>query len=329
MRLRHRCFQTVWRLPLVADALLGSGPMWNCRRMPGRLALPLVAMAAAWALLPSAIGAQPRESGAVTTLAGNATVSRAGVSRHLRFRDSLFNGDTITTGEKSTLRVLLACKAIVTAHELTEWTIADTSGISGLGLTEGKLGLSIARQLMPQHDVLQVSTPNALATVRGSSVVVEVHGARSRAGIASVFSVLSGPVEVAAGGPTVLVGSLQRLRVNGKAAGLLEDLTHAEIEILTADLKGGARQHSAATTEFTRMLTARARDRALGHVSGQSGGSTGEPPSAPRRDEVLVPPRVSDVRHDNDTAATPDRCTAQAVGASGIVRESDTKKSAP
>jgi hypothetical protein len=297
--------------------------------MLGRLAFPLVAMVAAWALLPSATGAQPRESGAVTTLAGNATVSRAGISRHLRFRDSLFNGDTITTGEKSTLRVLLACKAIVTAHELTEWTIADTSGISGLGLTEGRMGLSIARQLMPQHDVLHVSTPNALASVRGSSVVVEVHGTRSHAGIASVFSVLSGPVEVAAGGASVVLGSRQRLRVNGTAAGLLEDLTPAEIEILTADLKGGARQHSAATTEFSRMLTVRERDRALGHVSGQSDGSVGGPPSVLRRDEILVTPRVSDVRHDNDTGATPDRCTAQAVGASGIVRESDTKNSAP
>jgi len=303
--------------------------MWDCRRVPSRSALLLVAMAAAGAVLPSVTGAQQQESGAVTMLTGSAAVSRAGASQHLRFRDSLFNGDKITTGEKSTLRVLLACKAIVTAHELSEWTIADTSGMFGLGLTAGRMGLSIARQLMPQQDVLQVSTPNALASVRGSSVVVEVHGTRTRAGIASVFSVLSGPVEVAAGGATVVVGSRQRLRVRDNAVGLLEDLTSAEIEVLAADLKGGARQHSAATLEFSRMLATRERDRALGHVSGQSDGSVGAPPAGPRRDEILVTPRVSDVRHDNDTGAAPGRCTAQTLGASGIVRESDTKKPVP
>lgn len=289
----------------------------------------MVALAAVWAVLPHMVAAQTQEAGVVTTLTGSATVTRAGASQHLRFKDSLFSGDTITTAEKSTLRVLLSCKAIVTVHEVSEWAIPGTGGAGGLGVSAGRLGLTIARQRMGRHESMQVRTPNAAAAVRGSSVIVEVRGSRSGAAIASIFSVLSGPVDISAGGTTVRVASHQRLLVRDNTMGVVEGLTPGEIEFLAAGLKGGARQHAGATSEFRELLTARERDRALGHVFGRVDGSAGGSPSGPRRDEILVAPGVSDLRHDNDTRRASDRCAAQSASADGIVRESDTGKSAP
>jgi hypothetical protein len=207
-------------------------------------------------------------------------------------------------------------------------SITETSGLAGLALSDGRIGLTIARQLMAQDDVVHVRTPNVFASVRGSSVIVEVQRTPPGAAIASVFSVLSGPVEIVAVGATVRVGSRQRLRIRDDVVGLVEGLSNQETELLAADSKG-ARQHSSATLEFGEMM-ARERDRALGHVLGRVDGSLGAAgTTGPRRDEILVAPRVSDVRQRHDTAATPARCTAQAAGARGIVRESDSSTSTP
>lgn len=204
--------------------------MRESSRIPGHLVFHLVATAAIWILLPFASSAQPREAGVVITLTGSATLSRAGSSQSLRFRDSLFNGDTITTAANSTLRVLLACTAIATARERSAWSLVATEGRAGLTLSDGRMGLTIARQLMTQDDFLQVRTPNALAAVRGSSVVVDVHRNAPGAGITSLFSVLSGPLEVFAAGATVRVGSRQRLRVRDNLAGVVESLFNEESE---------------------------------------------------------------------------------------------------
>jgi hypothetical protein len=292
--------------------------MWESSRIPGHVAFHLAATAAVWILLPFTSSAQPREAGVVITLTGSATLSRAGASQSLRSRDSLFNGDTITTAANSTLRVLLACTAIATARERSAWSLAVAEGRAGLSLSDGRMGLTIARQIMAQDDFLHVRTPNAFASVRGSSVVVDVHRNAPGARITSLFSVLSGPVEVFAAGATVRVGSGQRLRVRDDLAGVVEGLSNEESELLAADLKG-ARPHSTAIAEFSEMLAARERDRALGHVFGRGGDSSGAAPQEPRREGLLAAPPVSDVRQRHDTAATPARCTAR-----GIVRESDT-----
>jgi hypothetical protein len=248
---------------------------------------------------------------------------RRRVSGHLAFQVV-----AIATVGNSTLRMLLAGKAIATVRERSEWSITETGGLAGLALSDGRIGLTIARQLMAHDDILHVRTPNVLASVRGSSVIVEVQRILPGAGIASVFSVLSGPVEIVAVGTTVRVGSRQPLRIRDNVVGLVEGLSNEETELLAADFKG-TRQHSSATLEFSEMLEARERDRALGHVLGRVDGSLGATATGPRRDEILIAPRVSDVCQRHDTAATPARCAAQAAGARGIVRESDSSTSAP
>jgi hypothetical protein len=208
-------------------------------------------------------------------------------------------------------------------RERSEWSITETGGLAGLALSDGRIGLTIARQLMAPEDVLHVRTPNVLASVRGSAVIVEVQRILG-AGIASMFSVLSGPVEMVAAGATVRVGSRQRLHIRDNVVGLVAGLSNEETEVLAADLKG-ARQHSSAILEFSEAPAAPERDRALGHVLGRVEGSLGATPTGQRSGA----PRVSDVRQRHDTAAPPARCTAQAAGARGIVRESDTNTSAP
>lgn len=58
--------------------------------------------------------------GIVTTLAGQATVTRAALARPpLRFKDEVFVRDRISTAENSVLRDLLAAEVLVTVRELS------------------------------------------------------------------------------------------------------------------------------------------------------------------------------------------------------------------
>jgi hypothetical protein len=159
--------------------------------------------------------------------------------------------------------------------------------------------------------------------VHGSAAIVEVHRATPGAGVASVFSVLSGPVEIVATGAAVRVDNAQRLRIRDNSVGVVEGLSGGEIELLAANLRG-TRQHSTATSEFSEMLTARERDRALGYISARGDSSLGSRPAGSRSDELLAVPLVSEARQRHDTESAPARCTPPTAGARGIVRESDT-----
>jgi FecR protein len=212
--------------------------------------------------LASPAGAQQTGVGVVTNLTGSATVARTSNTQPLRFKDSVYGRDRIVTAEKSLLRVLLGGKAIVTMRELSELTITDAGGFAGLELSGGRMGLSVARQLMAPGETVQISTPNAVASVQGSVVIAEVSGGRG-AGAVSLFNVLSGPVEVVAGGASVNVGSRQRVRVSGGTLGPVEDLSPEDVSRLAAQLKSAEPQHTDVANEFQQELTAREQTRAL------------------------------------------------------------------
>ena len=131
------------------------------------------------------------------------------------------------------------------------------------------MGLSVARQLMAPGETVQISTPNAVASVKGSVVITEVSGGHG-AGAVSLFNVLSGPVEVVAGGASVNVGSRQRVRVSDGALGPVEDLSPEDVSRLAAQLKSGEPQHTDVANEFQRELTAREQTRALSKTSPKS-----------------------------------------------------------
>lgn len=241
--------------------------------MRQRLAVALAALAAVWSATTPSVVAQPEGLGTVTALSGSATLSRAATSAPLHFKDSVLKRDRISTAENSLVRVLLGGRAIVTIRELSELTIADRAGTMSLELSGGRIGLSVARQLMGGGETVDVHTPNAVASMRGSVAIVDVRPAEPGAGVVCIFSVLSGPAEVAAGGASVQVASRQRVRIAGGAIGPIEDLTDEDVERLATALTSSERQDADAASAF------KADGAPLGAVEG---GPNGSPPRAGR-----------------------------------------------
>jgi len=247
--------------------------MPGCGTVRQRFAVAVVALAAAWSATTSSAEAQQEGLGTVTALSGNATVSRAATSAPLQLKDPVLKRDRISTAENSLVRVLLGGRAIVTVRELSELTIADSAGTMSLELSGGRVGLSVARQLMGTGETVDVHTPNAVASMRGSVAIVDVRPAEPGAGVVSVFSVLSGPAEVAAGGASVQVTSRQRVRVAGGAIGPIEDLTDEEVERLAEALTSSEPLHADAAS------ACEADGASLGAVKG---GPKGSPPQVGR-----------------------------------------------
>lgn len=126
-------------------------------------------------LLPTAAVAQPSQ-GVVTLLLGQATLTRRApvTPQALRFKDNLFEHDRINTGERSLVRVLLGDKALVTVRELSVFTITEEARNQTVRLTWGKLAVSVAHSRMRPGEAIEIRTPNAIAAVRGTVVIVEV-----------------------------------------------------------------------------------------------------------------------------------------------------------
>jgi hypothetical protein len=128
----------------------------------------------------------------VTTLHGLATVARTAVPQEtpLKFKDDVFYQDRISTKESSIVRVLLGGKALVTVRELSVLTITEEPGRATVDLHSGKIALAVARKLMRSGEVIEIRTPNAIAAVRGTVIIVELIGN------IALFNVLSGVIAV-------------------------------------------------------------------------------------------------------------------------------------
>jgi hypothetical protein len=109
-----------------------------------RFAAALLALALGPA---SALAQTTGAVGVVTTVSGQATVARTGLTEpaSVRFRDPVFTHDRISTGEKSIVRVLLGGKAVVTARELSVLTINEESLRSTVILDSGRWGRACSR----------------------------------------------------------------------------------------------------------------------------------------------------------------------------------------
>ncbi len=127
--------------------------------------------------VPASVPAQVApQAGVVTALAGRANVARPAQPEPvaLKFKDPLFVKDTINTAENSVVRALLGGKALITVRELSAFTITEEVGRSIVNLDKGTLALVVSRQRMREGEVIEVRTPNAIAAVRGTVMVVEV-----------------------------------------------------------------------------------------------------------------------------------------------------------
>lgn len=190
--------------------------------------------------------------GVVTALQGEATVTRGALPQptSLRFRDDVFFRDVINTRERSTVRLLLGGKGVVTVREQSQLTLdeavtSDGARRSSISLFFGKIGTAIARSLMGPGEEVEVRTPNAVAAVRGTVLVAEyippkqsaegpkpillastdprglLAQATPPAGGQSNFFVLSGSVTVTPEGqPPVTVGAMQTVSVTATPAGI-------------------------------------------------------------------------------------------------------------
>ena len=190
-------------------------------------------------LLPGVAVAQPSQ-GVVTMLVGQATLTRHApdTPQPLRFKDDLFAQDRINTWERSLVRVLVRGIALVTVRELSVFTITEGARDQTVRLTSGKLAVGVAHGRLRPGEAIEIRTPNAIAAVRGTVVIVEVlppaiPGAtpntlvtvtRGTVGVTRTDQTGSGEVPVQAG------------QVYDVAAGRLQALTAAEAESTWADL---------------------------------------------------------------------------------------------
>jgi hypothetical protein len=139
------------------------------RRVAALVALGLgVTASTAWAQSPKA--------GVVTAVQGQSMAIRQTAAQPLvlRLKDDVFVQDRIETRENSLVRILLSGKALITVRELSVFTITEQPGKATVDLQSGKLALGVAKSLLGSGQAIEVRTPNAIAAVRGSAIVVEV-----------------------------------------------------------------------------------------------------------------------------------------------------------
>jgi len=214
-----------------------------------------------------------RGVGVVTTLAGRATVARAALAepQPLRFKDDVFVRDHIATAEKSIVRVLLGGKALVTVRELSALIITEEAGRSTLDLRSGKIALGVVRQRMRPGEVIEIRTPNAIAAIRGTVLVVELipeagGGSGGAPRYTTKVHVLRGLVEVSdpnnPGAPPAQVGAAESWSRTGSDPSSLAPLAPVAAGQVFADLRSPP-QIAEGPSEFMAIVTTREQAKAV------------------------------------------------------------------
>ncbi len=181
------------------------------------------------------LGMAQEPVGVVTTLAGRATRTASAPGETptpLRFKDGVFGADTIRTAERSFVRMLLERKAVLTVRELSVLRITEDATQAAVDLKAGGIAFSVARSRLRPGETVLVRTPNAVAAVRGTTIVVETQGAVTH------FHVLTGALDVAAHANPTAWQRLQApasLTVTGSVVGTPRGLDDATRDRLTAD----------------------------------------------------------------------------------------------
>jgi FecR-like protein len=228
-----------------------------------------------------------REAGVVTTLSGKASVARVSLpqSLPLHFKDPVYLGDKVSTAEDSIARVLLGGKALVTIRELSIFTVTEEVGKSTVDLARGKLSLAVAHARMKPGEQVEVRTPNAIAAVRGTVLVVEVEPAPTAATtpgpavFSSTITVIKGTVMIGSlNAPnTITLNTLQSVSVVGQTVGAVQNISPAMAVQVLKNLK--APQQFTESDEGTKKKVSKveqAKALALAQTlvggQGQSGG---------------------------------------------------------
>ncbi len=201
--------------------------MRSTRRMLGAF-LALVSIAPA-----AAASAEMTPVGLVTRLDGSVTLTRAALPQgtSLKFRDEVFVADRITTGEQSLARVLFGGKALVTVRERSVLTITEAPGVSTLHVGVGKIAVAVVKERVKPGETIDIRTPNAVATIRGTVVIAEVspetsEADNSAANYTTTITILKGVVDLRRldgltrqpVGPVLSLRAVDRVRITGAAA---------------------------------------------------------------------------------------------------------------
>lgn len=190
----------------------------------GLAALALAGAGLAFAETPSI--------GVITRLDGTATLARRTLppGTPLKFRDPVFVADRISTGDQSLARILFGGKALVTVRERSVLTVTEARGTSTVHVGVGKIGIAVVKELVQPGERVDIRTPNAVATIRGTVVIAEVSpdADGGEGDVTTTLTVLKGVVELKQldtltrqpVGPMVTLRAVESIRVTGRAASL-------------------------------------------------------------------------------------------------------------
>jgi FecR-like protein len=240
-------------------------------------------------------------AGRVVSLRGQATVTRATVATPVKDKDDVFVRDRLATAEKSILQVSLGLRALVTVRELSILTITEQTGRSTVGIESGKLSFGLRPPDGAPGQLYEIRTPNAVAAVRGTVLIVETRrlpGPAPDGGppFHSELSLLSGgPVNVTGGtsGGAVLQSN-QALSVIGNAFSAVRILAPAAraaaLAGLTAPRPIGPAPQAARGDIATQQQQAAAQDaKAAQDAASLGGGSDGKLTDLPDSVNKQVP----------------------------------------
>jgi len=165
----------------------------------------------------AALAQQPGQAnGIVTTLDGTATIARSPnvAPARLQYKDPVSVGNRIETQKESIVKVLMGGRALITVRELSALTITEDAGKATVNLTGGKVRVQTIG--FRSGESVEIRTPNAIASVRGSIGIVEVSGPISHIDNAG-GNVLGAPL----GGVLQPIPPLQGLTITGNVLGPL------------------------------------------------------------------------------------------------------------
>lgn len=187
--------------------------------------------------------------GVATTVIGPVTVARASMPpAALKFKDDILLRDRVTTGDNAITRILLGGKVVVTARERSTLTITEVPGLSTIDLTSGRIAVAVDKTRMKPGERVEIRTPNAIAGVRGTVLIVEAEPNLS------TVTVLRGLVDVSrrdpraqiAGGAVTPVAKHETVTVrNNVLPARAQKISPARAEALSQEFTPPMRQVSA------------------------------------------------------------------------------------
>jgi hypothetical protein len=259
----------------------------------------LCSLSLAVSLSMPAPGWSQEKVGVATTVIGPVTVARASMPpAALKFKDDILLRDRVTTGDNAITRILLGGKVVVTARERSTLTITEVPGLSTIDLTSGRIAVAVDKTRMKPGERVEIQTPNAIAGVRGTVLIVEAEPD------VSTVTVLRGLVDVSrrdpraqiAGGAVTPVAKHETVTVrNNVLPARAQKISPARAEALSQEFTPPMRQVSASVV----MPVEEEVERAKVFLSALL------PPEAPKADRSIATASGSMYTSSNLATGTP------------------------